>query len=414
MYLHFKKGCIYLGDIYPARDIKSPQQGILMFNRLLKRANEESKTYFSRLKVAFARIEVKTAVKVGVAATISWFLGTGISKLMVRPDTLVSGVWCVVTAIVVLQANLGGTYKAAWLRFLGVLIGSVLGCAFTSWLGADPLHLGISVMITVLICTFLDLKDSVRIACLSVAVIMILWGIKPDINPWVFGFYRFVDSCLGIGVAMLVAHTLWPAQARNKLQSNIAKSFGLLSKLFRIAINLESTPEQSSSKSSDLLENEVSDLIKDSKSFLDEAKLELLARASTLDDWKILLNILEDILESVMTLNDLSKNKLTLILDDQLDKNLGNVVEQSDLIFQELVKSLDSDKSLLTESAKENLIQAVRFLKADLLRFRGTKTTRKFDMVDVESFFVFFYSLGNITENLLKAEEVIPKALWKE
>lgn len=381
-----------------------------MFKRFLKIEEQSYKGYLASIKEAFARVELKTAVKVGVAATISWFVGTGVAKFMDRPDTLVSGVWCVVTSIVVLQAHLGGTYKAAWMRFLGVLIGSILGCLFTSWLGANPAALGLSVGATVIVCTFLNLKDSVRISCLSVAVIMILWGIKPEMHPWQFGVYRFIDSCLGIVVAMFIAHALWPSQAKNKLQANIAKSFGLLSKLFRMAVNLES-PSEPQSKTSGLLESEVLDLIKESKAYLDEAKLELLTGQASLDDWKILLNDLEDILENVMTMKTLPKGKLALILDDSLDNNLNRVIDQSDLMFQELSKKLEPNGSTKGSEVKENLISAIKGLKEDLIRFRGTKTTRKFDLGDVEGFFVYFYGVGSITENLLKAEEIVPKVI---
>src|SRR5262245_3522074 len=74
-----------------------------------------------------AATEAKIAIKTGIAASVSLAIGLSYAEVFDRPDIFVSGLWCVMAAIVVMQAHLGGTYRAAWVRFLGVLIGSIAG-----------------------------------------------------------------------------------------------------------------------------------------------------------------------------------------------------------------------------------------------------------------------------------------------
>jgi hypothetical protein len=50
---------------------------------------------------------------------------------------------------------------------------------------------------------------------------------------------------------------------------------------------------------------------------------------------------------------------------------------------------------------------AVENLNEELTRFRTTHITRKFERQDVENFFVFFYNLRSIIQELLKMEEKV-------
>lgn len=358
----------------------------------------------------FGRIEIKSAIKVGIAAAIGLFVGVWFSSLFDRPDSLVSGLWCVVSAIVVVQAHLGGTYKAAWERFLGVLIGSILGCLFTSFFGSNPISLGLAVSLTVLICTFLNLHDSVRIACLSVTVIMVLSGLRPDVHLWWFGLCRFLDSCLGILIAVIVAHTIWPTEATNKIQYNMSKILTSLSKLFHLASDLEPDAERHD-KLFYAIKEDVDELLTDSNAHLDEVKLELALRQSNLEDWGLLLHCLSGALDAIMTLKQLQKSKLMLMLDDSLLNKLHDFMDITETSFQNLSKAIEPNAGQKMLSIDTDLNQSYKELKEDLIRLRGTRTTRQFDWKEIESFFVYFYSIGMVAEELFQIQNLLPKIL---
>jgi uncharacterized membrane protein YgaE (UPF0421/DUF939 family) len=267
------------------------------------------------------RLEGKIALKTGITAALSWTAGVGFSNLFSRPDGLVSGLWTVITAVVVLQANLGGTYNAALQRFLGVMIGSILGAGFTWWFGASPLSLGVSIFFTVTLCALSGLKESIRIACLSVCVIMVLWGMRPEISPWSFALFRFLDSCLGILIAVTIAHTLWPAKATTLIQQDLAKTLTGLSKLYRLGASLNGDTHLTSSTH---LIDDLHVLLRGSRDILEESKLEVLTHYSSLDDWKLLIGLQEELCEWISTLREIDKRNLTVIIDDDLAENLSN------------------------------------------------------------------------------------------
>ena len=183
------------------------------------------------------------SAKVAIAASASFIVGHFIGVVIQHPSTVISGLWCVMASVVVMQSRLGGTYKAVWSRFLGILIGSVAGGFFIDFFGDGALSILLGVFITVSMCSILNLKDSIRIAGLSTALIIILGGAKPDVNPWSFTFFRFLDSCTGMAVSLSVAYFLWPEKAIENMKQTTIRILGLCSKYYRLATSLEKKSE---------------------------------------------------------------------------------------------------------------------------------------------------------------------------
>lgn len=354
----------------------------------------------SKFRSWLANFEVQIALKTGIAASLSLILGLSLAKWFHRPDALVSGLWSVLASIVVMQAYLGGTYRAAWMRFFGVLVGSIIGALFITYVGHDALSLGLSIFTTIIICSLLYLKESFRIASLSTAVIVVTAGNIPDLSPWFFSLYRFIDSCIGIAVAVLVAHVIWPEKAVENLRNNIAKILSLLSKYYRLAVNLEGENESDSSTAK-ALHKEIEDLIEDNYIYSEEAKLELLNKEIKNIDLNLATIQLEEIFNSISALRNVNKVMLGKIVDDDLAKTINDVIEKTESTFQRLEKRFSLEK--LSDQSNE-LEEALQHLDEELLRFRETRTTRKFNLEDVESFYVFFHGLRSIGEAVKKIE----------
>lgn len=354
-------------------------------------------------------MDIKFAIKAGLTAALSFSLGVAFSSQFDRPDNLVSGLWCILTSLVVLQPRVGGTYKAAWMRFLGILIGSFLGAVFTNLFGSSPLPLGISVACTVAICSLLNINDSIRIASMSVAIVMVLWGLHPNTSPWIFGIYRFLDSCLGITIAMVVTNTLWPNQATSNIQSNMSKYLQTLNRLYLKGVNLEITGEHLKKSSQDDID-EIYELSSKNHDFLDESKMELLVRTNGVEDWKSLIISCEFLFDQILSFDAIDKHVLSLIVDNDLAKKLEDTVNQTDEELKRLILQLNTNE--IDESPPTSALQeSVKALKADLIRFRTTKTTRKFELQDVESFFVFFHTVVLIADRLFSLKIEVRKAL---
>lgn len=347
--------------------------------------------------------EAKLALKMGLAASISLMLGLSFGHLFDRPDTLVSGLWCVMASIVVVQVYLGATYKAAWARFLGVLIGSIAGGALVNLIGADAFSLGVSVFLTIIICSLLGIKDSFRIAGMSTAVIIVMGGLHPLINPWLFSFYRFIDSCIGILSGVFVARFVFPQRAIENIQSNVSKTMNLIGKLYLLASDVEQPSSATTSATNDLF-RQIEDLLLENRMNKKEADVELYDNASARGNWALIIDEVETIVEAVSALNAVHKETLSKIFDDPLAASVADLIEKTEKGILSVEKTLKNEPS---EPASEALFQSVHHMNEELERFRATRTTRKFNLEDVENYFVYFYSLKTIGEAIIKMEKMV-------
>ncbi len=366
-----------------------------------------SKSYW---RLSLINIELKKAIKVGIAAAVSLFVGIWFSTLIERPETLVSGLWCAISSIVVLQAHLGGTYKAAWQRFLGVLIGSILGCIFTVSFGSNPISLGFAIMLTMIICSAFKLQESIRIACLTVAVIMVLSGVRPEIELYLFGLFRFLDSCMGIFIAVVIAHTLWPAEATDKIRNNMAKILSSMSKLFDLAVEIGVLSDRQD-KLFHAIKDDIYDHFENNYDLIDEVTLEQVIRQTTMEDWKILIHSVESAFDAIITLKQLQKSKILMMLDDSLLDQLKHFIEAADSSFQSLSRQLETGDDRQLSFSEFDLKTTYKSLKDDLVRLRGNRSTSQFDWKEIESFFVYFYSLGMVAEEIFRIEALLPNIL---
>ncbi len=138
-------------------------------------------------------IAVAQAFKTGLAAVIS----TYIAELMHLPQSY----WAAITAIVVMQSQVQATLAASRDRLVGTAIGACVGALFVAFIGDSLLYFGIAVILTTLICQLTGLNQSYRLACVTVAIIML---IPHAHTPWTLAAHRFAEVALGIVVALVV------------------------------------------------------------------------------------------------------------------------------------------------------------------------------------------------------------------
>src|SRR5271154_1042663 len=87
---------------------------------------------------------------------------------------LPQGYWAVMSSIIVMQSNVEETISASLTRLVGTAIGAIVGGIFLQLYGVHVWVFGIAVMIVVIICIFLNLKQSYRLASVTVAIILLV------------------------------------------------------------------------------------------------------------------------------------------------------------------------------------------------------------------------------------------------
>jgi uncharacterized membrane protein YgaE (UPF0421/DUF939 family) len=144
------------------------------------------------------------ALKTGVAAMAA----LGLAGLFQLPESY----WAAISAIVVMQSDVGAVFSAGWTRLAGTAIGAIVAVAFVTVWGHNIFAFGAAVTAAILICLLMKLVDSYRLAGVTVAIVMLVGG-RPG-PPWVIAFHRFAEVSIGIVVALLVSSLVRPSHAR--------------------------------------------------------------------------------------------------------------------------------------------------------------------------------------------------------
>ncbi|MEX2304576.1 MAG: FUSC family protein [Waddliaceae bacterium] len=341
------------------------------------------------------RVEFKLAIKTGIAASLSLILGVKFAQTLEHPNALISGTWCVLSTFVVLQAHLGGTYQKAWERFLGTLTGSFMGALFTSLFGTTPLALGIGIVLTIITLSLFNLKDSIRIACLSVSVVTILRGLNPEVSAWTFGLFRFLDSTLGILIAVVVAHMIWPSEASDKIRFQFSKTLRSLNRQLRMVT--KHPPQKNFDRLYQRLNQQIKLQIQHTKEFLAMSRMEILAKSRSIQGWQDLINRLQNIFDDFSALSVFHQYEIHKIFDKKLSSAVDDCIETASQSIRVIEKMLKMQEN---PEAFPDLQNAIDFLNEELNHFRTTRVEKKFQKTEVEQFFVFFYHLRSAMEQL--------------
>jgi len=160
------------------------------------------------------------AAKTALAAALCWWLAVHFG--------LHDGYWGSISAIIVLQSNVGSTVNASRDRLLGTVIGALLGFSF-SMFGELPWNYILAVLVAVIVCGLLGLRSSSRLAGVTITIIML---VQKTGSHWTIALDRVVQVLLGIVVALAVTTLVLPDRARLRLRDGLAQEFLVLGAFF--------------------------------------------------------------------------------------------------------------------------------------------------------------------------------------
>src|SRR5277367_1821370 len=130
--------------------------------------------------------------------------------------------WACISAMIVMQANLGAAVKQSWIRLAATAVGAAVSIPFVAYFGQNLVAFGVAVFVTVLLCTVLHLQDGLRLAAVTIAIIML---VPHTGHAWAPALNRFLEVSLGILVALLVAEFVLPSTALESLRHALAEKF---------------------------------------------------------------------------------------------------------------------------------------------------------------------------------------------
>lgn len=155
---------------------------------------------------------IKQGIKTGLAGAITYAIYAG--------WRLPEGYWAIFAALVVTQANLGASWKAAMYRTIGSTCGAVSAAVLMPALGNGSIGVGLALFLLATLFGYLtSLHPSFTAAGFTAALILVFGG---QGEPWHMAWLRVLYTILGAVVAFGVGALVWPVRARVGLRHKLA------------------------------------------------------------------------------------------------------------------------------------------------------------------------------------------------
>jgi len=152
---------------------------------------------------------LRIPAELAVAALVAYVLGSWFTSLFPGYLPKIGGLWSAISAIVVTQATRKEATSSASLRILGSAIGAATSAVYLTLLPFHPLGMALAIFATVLLCSAVNIPSHGRLAAITVIVVMVTGSLDPKLSPGLNALLRFLESCIGTGVAVLGVR-LWP------------------------------------------------------------------------------------------------------------------------------------------------------------------------------------------------------------
>jgi uncharacterized membrane protein YccC len=158
-----------------------------------------------------------------VVHSVRTALATLASLLVARLFRLPEAYWAPITTIVITQSSLGAAWEVSWQRFVGTLVGAVLGAIVASYFEPRAPVFGVCIFVLGLLCAAVRTdRSAYRFGGVTLAIVLLLPHVR---SPWIAAFHRFAEVSIGIGVALMFAY-VWP-ESEETPSEGVPNSSGL-------------------------------------------------------------------------------------------------------------------------------------------------------------------------------------------
>ncbi|MBY0525284.1 MAG: FUSC family protein [Gemmataceae bacterium] len=333
-------------------------------------------------------MSAKHALKTAIAAALTLLF----YRILALSDTS-NEIWAVVSAVIVMQSNLGSSFKASANRIQGTAIGALIG-VLSAWLvGVNILSLGMAVGLTVLVCSRLNWPESLRLAGATTAVVML--GVRGS-APWEMGWQRFLDIVTGIGMALAVQILVLPSRAGRELRHALADTLRTCGEFYRTAAtayldgDYVPTKVEAVREASRLELRRALDLLQDVKS-------EPMGHREEDAALPMLVGQVQDSRVRVLAVDAAARDRLQDAYYLKLEPHLTRLIQVSADAFAWLAQAMRGEQDL---PPRPDLEQAVAAVDAEFARLRQQHATREFSIDEVLRFCTFYFSVRALARDL--------------
>jgi len=283
-------------------------------------------------KIGASQAEMKLALRVTIAGTLAF----AITKVFNLPQ----GYWAAITAVVIMQASVGGSLKAAVERFVGTLAGAVYGGAIAAFVPhGSPLGTAVAMILSLFPLALLAaVKPSFRVAPVT-ALIMLLPPTGQAIGPLAAAIDRVVEITLGNIVGVIVSLFVLPARAHTLMTDAAAKVVALNADLISILIG-EITADRKGRSALQTLHPQIRAALKKAEAAADEAARERRSHLTDAADPEPLIRTLYRVRHDLVMIGRASANPLPAPVLKKLGTSLLTLRDETRALLLGLAEAL--------------------------------------------------------------------------
>ncbi len=336
---------------------------------------------------------LKQGIKTGLAGTIAYAIYAGWH--------LHQGYWAVFAALVVTQANLGASWRAALYRTIGSTCGAIAAALLIPYLGQGPVGVGITLLILGSLFGYLTALHSAFTAAGFTAALILVFGGQGE--PWHMAWLRVLYTVLGAVIAFAVGALVWPVRARVGLRQKLANIIEAAGTLYR-AVTAAALEGVDNEEEIHQLDRKLHDLRRGITQQMDEARSELAFSRFNRTAYSRFVDA-----------GDLVRRRLTAMAEDRslymharvepgLVLSLPKVVEQTASLFSSIAQAVRK-RTKLAESP--DLDAAIGDLENDLAKLRAQRATAPFTLDRMLPFWALVFNLREVAEDLKQLQSAL-------
>ncbi len=338
---------------------------------------------------------LKQGIKTGLAGTITY----AIYAVWHLPQ----GYWAVFTALVVTQANLGASWKAALYRTIGSTCGALAAALLIPILGNGPVGVLIVLLLLATLFGYLtSLHPAFTAAGFTSALILVFGG---QGEPWHMAWLRVLYTILGAVVAFGVGALIWPVHARAGLRYTIAGILDGAGALYR-AVTAAALQGIDNEQQVLQLGRRLHDLRHGITQQMDEAKSELAFSHFNQGAYQKFVDIADQVRRRLTAMAEDSSLYMHAQMQPALVPSLPTLVERTAQTFAALAEAVRKPDETwkLTD-----LDAAIRDLDADLAKLREQRATIPFALDRMLPFWALVFNLREVAQDLKQLESTLPE-----
>ncbi len=144
------------------------------------------------------------SLEAGATGLLSYIAGILLGTFIESKNIQIGGLWCMISALVVLQSLLQDTKQASFIRIIGSFIGAIIAALICEIFGYGYWQLFLVIFLSIYVVNVFLEEKAARLSSATAGVIVIIGLMHPEQAPWLNSLMRFLESTLGVGIALFM------------------------------------------------------------------------------------------------------------------------------------------------------------------------------------------------------------------